>query len=71
MYRERIESNWKKIKARTVDRWGKLPDDDLDVAEGRRRQPTGKIQQRYGLAKEWAANQVSARQRNAVDDSFC
>ena len=31
---------------------GKLTDDDLNVIEGRREQLEGKLQQRYGFAKD-------------------
>jgi uncharacterized protein YjbJ (UPF0337 family) len=44
------------------EKWGKLTDDDLDVINGRREQLEGKIQERYGIAKD----QV----RRDVDDWF-
>jgi uncharacterized protein YjbJ (UPF0337 family) len=44
------------------EKWGKLTDDDLDVIEGKRDQLEGKIQQRYGYAKDQA--------RKDVDDWF-
>ena len=34
------------------EKWRRLTDDDLDVVNGRRDQLEGKIQERYGLAKE-------------------
>jgi uncharacterized protein YjbJ (UPF0337 family) len=49
----RVEGNWREIKGRvTEEKWGKLTDDDLNVINGRREQLEGKIQQRYGLAKD-------------------
>jgi uncharacterized protein YjbJ (UPF0337 family) len=48
----RVEGNWKQIKGNIKEKWGKLTDDDLDVINGRRDQLEGKIQQRYGLAKD-------------------
>jgi CsbD-like len=38
----------------TVLAWGRLTDDDLDVINGRQDQLEGKIQERYGLAKDQA-----------------
>ncbi len=32
----RVEGNWKQIKGRVKERWGKLTDDDLNVINGRR-----------------------------------
>jgi uncharacterized protein YjbJ (UPF0337 family) len=40
------------------ERWGKLTDDDLDVIAGKRDQLIGKIQERYGIAKDAAEKQV-------------
>ena len=37
---------------------GKTPDDDLDVIDGRRQQLVGRIQERYGIAKEAAEQQA-------------
>ena len=37
---------------RRQEKWGKLTDDDLTAINGKRDQLVGKIQQRYGIAKE-------------------
>jgi uncharacterized protein YjbJ (UPF0337 family) len=63
---DRIEGNWKEFKGRVREQWGKLTDDDLDVAAGKRDQLIGRIQERYGIAQEVADRQVNdwlARQR--------
>jgi uncharacterized protein YjbJ (UPF0337 family) len=54
----RIEGNWKQFKGRAKEKWGRLTDDDLDVINGRQEQLEGKIQQRYGLAKDQAKKDV-------------
>ena len=41
-------------------KWGRLTDDDLDVIKGRQDQLEGKIQERYGLAKDQAKKDVEA-----------
>ena len=43
-----IEGNWKQLKGKLKEQWGKLTDDDLDVIEGKREVLAGKIQERYG-----------------------
>ena len=44
---------------------GKLTDDDLDVIAGKRDQLLGKLQERHGLAREAAEEQLKAwEQRN-------
>jgi uncharacterized protein YjbJ (UPF0337 family) len=35
-----------------AEKWGKLTDDDLTQINGKREQFEGKIQERYGLAKD-------------------
>jgi uncharacterized protein YjbJ (UPF0337 family) len=41
------------------ERWGKLTDDDLAVINGKREQLIGKLQQRYGWAKDEVERQVN------------
>ena len=43
---------------------------ELDVVAGRRDQLAGKIQERYGVAKEDAEKQVAEWQRKASDSWF-
>src|SRR5262245_18972592 len=54
----RIEGNWKQFKGKAKEKWGRLTDDDLDVINGRQEQLEGKIQDRYGLAKDQAKKDV-------------
>ena len=53
-----LAGNWKQFKGNIIEQWGKLTDDDLDVAAGRRDQIVGKLQERYGLAKDEAERQI-------------
>lgn len=55
---DRVEGNWKQIKGRALSQWGKLTDDDVDVVQGRRDQLVGKIQERYGIARDDAEQRV-------------
>jgi len=61
---DRIEGNWKQFRGRAQQQWGKLTNDDLDVVAGRRQELVGKIQERYGLAKDAAEQQVDTWIRN-------
>lgn len=67
---DRIEGNWKQLKGRVTTRWGKLTDDDLDVIAGRRDELAGKIQERYGIARDEAEKQLSNWERDANDSWF-
>ncbi len=64
---DRIEGNWKQIKGKVQEQWGKLTDDDLDVAAGKREQLAGSIQNRYGIAKDEAERQVDEWARKYED----
>ncbi len=55
-----IEGNWKQIKGKAQENWGKLTNDELDEAAGNREQLIGKIQEKYGIAKDEAEKQVDA-----------
>jgi uncharacterized protein YjbJ (UPF0337 family) len=55
---DRIEGKWKQAKGSVKERWGKLTDDDLTEIRGRRDQLVGKIQERYGIAKDAASEQA-------------
>jgi len=67
---DRIEGNWKQLTGKAKAQWGKLTDDDLDVINGRREELAGKIQERYGIARDEAESQVDSWQRNASDSWF-
>ena len=54
----RVEGDWKQIKGSVKERWGKLTDDDLAVIRGRRDQLEGKLQERYGYAKDRARREI-------------
>ena len=49
---DQIEGKWKQFKGSVKQQWGKMTDDDLDHIAGTRDKFVGKLQERYGLAKE-------------------
>lgn len=55
---DQVEGKWKQYKGQTKEKWGKLTDDDIDVIDGKRQQLVGRIQERYGIAKEEAEKQA-------------
>ena len=60
MNTETIKGNWMILKGKVKEQWGKLTDDDLDVAEGKVDQLAGRIAKRYGLAKEEAQKKLDS-----------
>ena len=67
---DRIQGHWKQVTGQAREQWGKLTEDDFDVVAGRRDQLAGKIQERYGVAKEDAEKQVTEWQRKVSDSWF-
>jgi len=51
------------------EKWGKLTDDDLQMIRGKRDQLIGKVQERYGIAKEEAERQVDEFSRSYADET--
>lgn len=71
MNRDVIKGNWKQLKGRAKAEWGKLTDDDLDLVEGRAEELIGRIQERYGIERERAREQVDRFfTQHARDDSI-
>ena len=58
MNKDQVGGNWKQFKGTVKEKWGKLTDDDMTVIEGKRDQLVGKIQERYGYAKDQAEKEV-------------
>ena len=57
---DQIAGNWKQFTGKAKEKWGKLTDDDLDVIEGKRTELAGRLQQRYGYAKDEAEKNIDA-----------
>jgi uncharacterized protein YjbJ (UPF0337 family) len=58
MNEDKIKGQWKQLTGKIKTQWGKLTDDDLKVAEGNREYLAGKLQERYGIAKDEADKQI-------------
>lgn len=63
---DRVKGNWKQFKGEIKEQWGKLTDDELDQIEGKRDKLVGRIQERYGIAKDEAERQVSSWENSHV-----
>jgi len=58
MNKDRIEGNWKQLKGKVKQQWGKLTDDDIDQIEGNYEILSGRLQEAYGLSKEDADKRI-------------
>ena len=55
---DRIEGNWKQLKGRVREHWGRLTDDELDRIGGKREALAGSLQNCYGIARDEAEQQI-------------
>jgi uncharacterized protein YjbJ (UPF0337 family) len=60
MNSDQLEGKWKQVKGQVREKWGQLTDDDIHVIAGRRDQLVGRVQERYGIAKEKASQEVDS-----------
>jgi len=55
---DQLEGKWKQLKGDVRQKWAKLTDDDLEYMAGGRDQFVGRLQERYGVAREEAQKQA-------------
>ena len=67
MNKDTLQGNWNILKGQVKEKWGKLTDDDLSEINGKRDQLLGKIQKKYGLAKEKAEEELSSWEKHNND----
>lgn len=53
-----VKGQWKQLKGKVRQRWGKLTDDDVAEIEGDREVLAGKIQEYYGRTREQAEEEL-------------
>ncbi len=70
---DRARGNWKQVKGKVREEWGKLTDDDLEVIQGKRDQLVGKVQERYSVLRDEAEQHVAKWERRiekALDEAM-
>lgn len=63
MNQDIIKGKWSQLSGKLKEKWGKLTDDDVNQLDGHRAYLVGKLQERYGIAKEKAEVQVKEFER--------
>jgi uncharacterized protein YjbJ (UPF0337 family) len=58
MNRDELQGKWKQYKGKIKEKWGELTDDDLSIIGGQYEQLVGRVQERYGIAREEAEQEV-------------
>jgi len=49
-----MKGKWKQVSGGLKEKWGKLTDDDLQEIDGNLEKFQGKMQEKYGMAKDEA-----------------
>jgi uncharacterized protein YjbJ (UPF0337 family) len=55
---DQMQGKWTQFRGQAKERWGEFTDDDLDGIGGQRDQFVGRLQERYGMAKEDAEREA-------------
>lgn len=67
MNKEILQGKWNEYKGKIKEQWGKLTDDDIAQINGKKEELLGKLQARYGYAKDRAEKEL----KNFEDSCGC
>jgi len=68
MNQDQLQGKWKQLRGSVKQQWGKLTDDDLNVIAGKRDMLIGKLQERYGYAREEAQRRADEWLKTAHEE---
>ncbi len=63
-----IKGKWLQIRGEIQNQWGKLTNDDVDQIEGSADKLIGKLQERYGYARERAQQEIARFTQRWADE---
>ncbi len=53
-----LEGKWKQAKGEIKAKWGKLTDDEIDIAQGNKDKFLGILQEKYGMERDEAQKEL-------------
>lgn len=56
---DRLEGQWKQQRGKAVYHWGRMMNDELSAILGKYEELVGKLQEKYGIAKDEARHRVA------------
>lgn len=63
-----LQGKWHDLKGTIKQKWGELTDDDLAQINGKREELLGKLQSRYGWAKDQAEQRLKEFEKTIHTD---
>jgi uncharacterized protein YjbJ (UPF0337 family) len=69
MNKDIFEGKWHEYKGKVKNKWGELTDDDITQINGKKETLLGKLQTRYGYAKEEAEKELSDFEKSFKTES--
>lgn len=70
MNKDTLQGEWKQLKGKIKEKWGKLTDDEIEQIHGHKEQLLGKLQSKYGMNKEKAEEQLKEFEHKCNADCF-
>jgi uncharacterized protein YjbJ (UPF0337 family) len=55
---DRLEGHWKQQRGKAIHHWGKMMNDELSALLGKYEELVGRLQEKYGIAKDEARHRV-------------
>ncbi len=66
MRRNTLQAKWDEFRFEAQNWWGRLTNEDLDQVAGNSEKLIGKVQERYGYARDRAAEEVAQFERRCA-----
>lgn len=70
MNKDTFQGNFKMLKGKLKEKWGKLTDDDIARIEGKKEQLFGLLQSKYGITKDKAQSELNEILHRFENDHF-
>ena len=65
MNEDTLKGQWNQLKGSIKQQWGRLTDDDIAQLDGSKDKIVGKLQERYGIARDEAEREWDTWQKNS------
>lgn len=71
MNKDLFKGKWNEFKGKVKEQWGRLTDDEIAQINGKREQLLGKLQTKYGYAKDKAEEELARFEKKCDAQCKC